>query len=59
MVLTGPGASGTRSVAGRVRSGGRFAILTLAMIVTLCYEEAGCSGCFVCAQGSVVGVPLR
>lgn len=59
MLLTGRGASGSRAVAGRALSRGRFPPAATPMIVTLCYDGLEGVGSLVCAQGSVVGVPLR
>ncbi|GHB28070.1 hypothetical protein GCM10010331_13100 [Streptomyces xanthochromogenes] len=59
MLLTGRGASGSRALAGRALSRGRFPPAAPPMIVTLCYGDPDGVGSFVCAQGSVVGVPLR
>ncbi len=59
MLLTGRCASGSRALVGRALSPGRFPPVETPMIVTLCYGEPEGVGSFVCAQGSVVGVPLR
>lgn len=59
MVLTGRGASGCRSMAGKLPSGSSKSPSMLRAIVTERYGDPEGVGCFVWAQGSVVGVPLR
>lgn len=59
MVLTGHGASGCRAVAGKALPGGSKSPSALRAIVTERYGDPEGVGCFVWAQGSVVGVPLR
>lgn len=59
MLLTARRASGSRALAGRALSHGRLSLVAPRAIVTLRYDEPDGVGSFVCAQGSVVGVPLR
>lgn len=59
MVLTGLRVSGSRSLAGKGPLIGRKVPSASRSFVTQRYEDADGVGSFVCAQGSVVGAPLR